>query len=1349
MHNKRMLLAVSAAVLGLAAMADTTLTVAKTGNDAAAAADPSLPFLTVGAANAKASEIVASNPGERVTISVGAGDYQLTGSLAPAAGVSVIGAGPAVTSLIGNPGGTALGQPLVTLASATSTVSGLMISNNTSSVTGVGIRITAGTATNCCVKYCQTSGNSVHAGGIYVKTGGFVFDCEIANCKAMNLYSRGNALYIDGGYVSGCNIHDCNGGYDSGTPGNGSAIVYLKSGTFEKSRVHHNDKGGISGVAQDGGTMRNCLIYANTARYSAAGLYKIGGSTYHCTLFGNVLSGDDRGLSGLNQSGGVSANNIIYGNGLAGNTVGSCYVTGGTFNTNVVDLAALLGVGNIESDPRFVDAANNDFHLADASSAAAGAGAPITTVLDDLDGMARSVIAPSVGAYELAAPSTTLVAAIQSFQSRYPQGAAVTLHGRALGQNAAGASFAWYVDGAVDVASTDRDATFEGLAPGRHSFKLDVTNGNETATAERADLVAICPLTNYVNTSGSGVFPYATPGTATSSLSEAFKAVWKAATITTRVEIAAGGYTLDKTITISTPVEIVGAGAGSTFFNALPTSPRAFYLQSAGAVLDGVAVTNTRAIASGCGAMMSKGVIRHCRFAYCASTVNYCYGAGVNMSGGRLESTEIDHCTANNTYSCANALYLSGGVATGCDFHHCDGGYSHNNPVYGSAIVQILGTGVLEKTRVHDNTRGSIGGIYQTGGTVANCLVYGNTANNHSAGLYKTAGSTYYCTVYGNVVIGDTTGCSGVNQSGGVTVDNIFYGNGPAGGTLGSCYVTGGTFNTNVIDVAIIYGIFNNASDPQFVDAGNADFHLSTRASPAFEKADPVALFADDFDGMPRAEKPSIGAFEYDASGEVFGADITALQTDYLVGTPVPLSGVVLGAEAGEVSFAWYLDGSASAASTEQNPTFHNLALGRHSVKLVVTRGSETAEADKPDLIAIRPLTVYVNKTGSGVYPYATPETATNAPFEAYRAVWTGESVTSRLEIAAGTYPLDGCISVFTPFEIVGAGRDETVLDGGGVAVGPKAFSLESDLACLHGLTVSNVTSSGTGCGATLVKGVIRGCRFTYCTTDGYSMVGGSGVYMTGGLLDDVVIDHGGARGLYSYGSLNMSGGIATNCLIFANVGGSSGQYNRGHGAVVDGAGALLTHSVIRGNGTLGMTCQAAGVYLKNGTLRNCLVADNLSKDYNAGVYLGDGSTAPRLESCTIAGNRTVTDANGNAALHQASGRVLNCILYGNGPEGATGSGCYVAGGVFTTNCLAAPLDGYPLNLVENPRFRNPAEGDYHLMQLSPVIDQGDNQPWMVGAGDLDGLPRLHLGGRVDLGCYESPRALGTKVIVR
>jgi hypothetical protein len=36
----------------------------------------------------------------------------------------------------------------------------------------------------------------------------------------------------------------------------------------------------------------------------------------------------------------------------------------------------------------------------------------------------------------------------------------------------------------------------------------------------------------------------------------------------------------------------------------------------------------------------------------------------------------------------------------------------------------------------------------------------------------------------------------------------------------------------------------------------------------------------------------------------------------------------------------------------------------------------------------------------------------------------------------------------------------------------------------------------------------------------------------------------------------------------------------------------------------------------------------------------------------------------------------------------------------------------------------------------SPCIDAGIDRPWMTGATDLDGNPRVQ-GGGVDIGCYE------------
>ena len=58
-------------------------------------------------------------------------------------------------------------------------------------------------------------------------------------------------------------------------------------------------------------------------------------------------------------------------------------------------------------------------------------------------------------------------------------------------------------------------------------------------------------------------------------------------------------------------------------------------------------------------------------------------------------------------------------------------------------------------------------------------------------------------------------------------------------------------------------------------------------------------------------------------------------------------------------------------------------------------------------------------------------------------------------------------------------------------------------------------------------------------------------------------------------------------------------------------------------------------------------------------------------------------------------------------------------------------------NIINDPRFVNAAAGDYHLQPISPCINAGTNQDWMIGATDLDGNPRIDASGRVDMGAYE------------
>lgn len=48
----------------------------------------------------------------------------------------------------------------------------------------------------------------------------------------------------------------------------------------------------------------------------------------------------------------------------------------------------------------------------------------------------------------------------------------------------------------------------------------------------------------------------------------------------------------------------------------------------------------------------------------------------------------------------------------------------------------------------------------------------------------------------------------------------------------------------------------------------------------------------------------------------------------------------------------------------------------------------------------------------------------------------------------------------------------------------------------------------------------------------------------------------------------------------------------------------------------------------------------------------------------------------------------------------------------------------------------NYVAGDFHLRYRSPCRNKGDNQDWMEGARDLDGLPRINE-NVVDMGVFE------------
>jgi len=149
--------------------------------------------------------------------------------------------------------------------------------------------------------------------------------------------------------------------------------------------------------------------------------------------------------------------------------------------------------------------------------------------------------------------------------------------------------------------------------------------------------------------------------------------------------------------------------------------------------------------------------------------------------------------------------------------------------------------------------------------------------------------------------------------------------------------------------------------------------------------------------------------------------------------------------------------------------------------------------------------------------------------------------------------------------------------------------------------------------------------------------------------------------------------------------------------------------------------------------LTNCLIIGLNYADFGGGVYLSEGGD---LYNCTIAGNFASGSGGGIACSN--GGAVVNSIIYDNTALISGGNWESYASNVAFSYCCTTPTNNLPVGnqcFPDNPEFKVPAS-DYHLQETSPCRNSGAVMPWMIGATDLDGNPRI-IGGTVDIGCYE------------
>lgn len=158
------------------------------------------------------------------------------------------------------------------------------------------------------------------------------------------------------------------------------------------------------------------------------------------------------------------------------------------------------------------------------------------------------------------------------------------------------------------------------------------------------------------------------------------------------------------------------------------------------------------------------------------------------------------------------------------------------------------------------------------------------------------------------------------------------------------------------------------------------------------------------------------------------------------------------------------------------------------------------------------------------------------------------------------------------------------------------------------------------------------------------------------------------------------------------------------------------------------------GVAGNNGIIADCLFADNV---LTGPLILADDGADVELDNCTLT-NNTI----GAAYVVEASDafKLSGSVLWQPGKLSLQSGGVRDVSNVLTSERFSLDSGSVATVLVADPRFIDPAHGDYHLQAASPAVDFSS----AGGASDLDRhlrgveLPQVpNRFGSGDLGAYE------------
>ena len=598
-------------------------------------------------------------------------------------------------------------------------------------------------------------------------------------------------LGIEAGLVRDCRVTGCKYGCNKNEPG---GTVIVSGGRLMRSVVDGNTITGTgwngafsAGVRVTAGIVENCLIKGNSARcYNDNGgketsALSVEGSAQaiNCTVVGNAATQNGLGRKPMTTyvaSGAKIVNCVIFGNTceVADYTVWAG--TAANYVNCVSDSAAAINATcKTVDDPGFADAANGDYTPVYASPLRdAGSNDDYAAVSEtDLKGVARILNDTiDVGAFEYV-PTVGLGVDFSYTVNRRLLPASVTFS--AVAENASGVvTYRWDFDsdGNVDLETTEATITHEFSVVKAYDVTVTAISGQETASASKQGIVVPIQKDVYVALDGSGVYPYATPATAATTIASAIDAAADGCVVYVLPDTytQTSPFTIDKAITlVSTTTNAADVILKNTVYG-----ERVATVSHEGAELAAVTLTGGSASKLGAALTLTAGLVRDCTMT--GNGIGGCReGEGrsgmVCMSGGRLMRCRLVGNDGGISWNadCAGGVNASGGVIDTClvaanRVSYWGGKYTTALGVNLTGDARAVNCTIVDNVCKNPGRQSNGNGAYpmathaSSNARFVNCLIWGNVTEEGDTQNYVwNESAASYVNCYSELTINESS----------------------------------------------------------------------------------------------------------------------------------------------------------------------------------------------------------------------------------------------------------------------------------------------------------------------------------------------------------------------------------------------------------------------------------------------------------------------------------------------------------------------------------------------------------------------------------------------------------------